>query len=125
MVRLGFGVGVAVVCVGVVVLGLRVAYSGPEEPELVRSSGFGAERLECDAVRCFIDGVALTAAEEAALPVIEQEHLADLRGYGRAVAEYEDGRDAYRRNVFVIAGLAGVVGMAASWWWVGRSVVLR
>lgn len=98
---------VAILFVLSVILGTRTLYAEPDPP-LYRypPSPIGMDPAYCDSDgRCFKAGRELTDADQAGLT---QEEMT----YVREQQQFAEDRREYHRNVFIVAGVLGVVAAA-------------
>ena len=111
--RLAYSLIVGVLLSLFVVLGTHTFYEEPDFPDYRPSSSPGTgKNLYCDSIDCYVDGQLLTPSLEQSLTASEKDALEDAREFQRAQREYEEDREDYFRNVFIIAHAIGIVAIA-------------
>lgn len=111
--RLAYALVVGILISLFVVLGTHTFYDEPDFPVYPPSSSPGTgKNLYCDSIDCYVDGQLLTPSLEQSLSASEQAALEDARAFQRAQREYEEDREDYFRNVFIIAHAIGIAAIA-------------
>ncbi len=112
--RLAYSVAVAIFFILFVIFGSRTFYDEPDYPRYPRGPGQpGVISLYCDDRDCYYNDQILTPEIEDNLSPTQQAYIADQREYQEDLRNFEDRRDDYHRNVFIIAGFLGVLAIGA------------
>jgi hypothetical protein len=118
--RVAYSLAVAILYVLFVIFGSRTFYEEPDYPQYPPGPpydpGVAGKEIYCnydETDACYLNGVVITPEMEAGLTPNAKAYLEQQREYQRRQRAYEDDRKVYFRNVFIIAGLLGIAGIAA------------
>jgi len=111
--RIAYSLAVAILFILFVIFGTRTLYSEPDYPPYPGSfAPPPAKNIYCEASGCYTDGTLITPEVEERLTAAERQVLDDQREFQVLQREYEDDRETYFRNVFIIAAVLGVLAIA-------------
>ena len=123
--RIVYSLAVAILFILFVIFGTRTLYSEPDYPEYPTGSQPKEGMIFCEpSGDCYLEtydpavGVPqrelITPEIEETLTDRERNFLGSLRRYNDEVTEYENDRDSYFRNIFIIAAFWGVLAIAGA-----------
>lgn len=119
--KVAYSLVVAVLFILMVILGQRTFYEEPQYPQYPPSLGLSpTKNFSCDYATdvCREFGpqgeVVLTPEREAELSERERDYLREQRAFNKLQREHENDREAYFRNVFLLATALGVSAIGAA-----------
>ena len=111
---MAYSLAVAILFVLFVIFGTRTFYSEPDYPTYPPGPGFdNPKNIYCDSTNCYATDLLITPGREATLTEGERTFLREQREFQQRQRDYEADRKDYFRNIFIVAGVLGVLGIAA------------
>lgn len=114
--KVGYSLVVAILLVLAVILGQRTFYDEPDYPGFQPGFSEPTKSIYCnpsDDDACYINGVLATPEVEAGLSESDRSFLRQQREVAQRQRDYENDREDYFRNVFIIATVTGLLAIGA------------